>query len=109
MLMIKPRELIAKQFGTILSRMRLFECSTLGAMAAALADSPSTKFTDIDWDYETDVLMKLPRMISHKSVNIEIAEPRTIILTGSTSFLGKEILRQLIALLSIEKVHCISV
>ncbi len=78
-------------------------------MAAALADSPSTKFTDIDWDYETDVLMKLPRMISHKSVNIEIAEPRTIILTGSTSFLGKEILRQLIALLSIEKVHCISV
>lgn len=109
MLMIKVRELIATQFGISLSIMRLFESSTLGVMAAALADSPSTKFTDIDWDYETDVQILSPKITSHRAANIGTAEGQNVILTGSTGFLGKEILRQLVALPSVEKVHCIAV
>ena len=109
MLIIKVRELIATQFGISLSIMRLFESSTLGSMAAALADSPSTKFTDVDWDFETDVEVLSPGIRSHSAASIEIAETRTVILTGSTGFLGREILRQLVALPSVDKVHCIAV
>lgn len=109
MLLIKLRELIANKFGTSLSIMRLFEYSTLGAMVSALEDSTSIKSTDIDWEYETDIPTEYSGRISHQPVKVEIAKLRRVILTGSTGFLGKEVLRQLIALPSIEKVHCIAV
>ncbi|OKL60321.1 hypothetical protein UA08_04451 [Talaromyces atroroseus] len=113
MLLIKLQELIKQKFGTSLGIMRLFECSTLRTMAAAIQDASVTRSPDIvHWEEEIAFPEELSVMASSQSTNLtrkHATSPLVIILTGSTGFLGKEILQQLIALPSVQEIHCVAV
>ncbi|KAL9121258.1 MAG: hypothetical protein Q9187_002183 [Circinaria calcarea] len=109
MLLIKLQGLVQDHFNANLSVMRLFECSTLRAMAVAIQDSGSIKLASIDWEGETALPEDLLKPLPHGNAQITLYTPRIIILTGSTGFLGKEILRQLIVSPNVDKVHCIAV
>ena len=109
MLLIELRELMRKTFQVHLPLLRLFEHSTLGAMAAAVQDLSPGEATEIDWEMETEVpsdylgpnVQQVP-VRSHSS-------HRTIVLTGSTGFLGNYILRLLVGDPGIDKIHCIAI
>lgn len=109
MLLIKLQGLIRNKFNVLLSAMRLFECSTLGAMAAAIEGSSEGNSSAIDWEQETTLPGELLQTYAFKTAKSASYVPRTIVLTGSTGFLGKEILRQLVAASSVDKVHCLAV
>lgn len=112
MLLIKLQQSIRENFNVDLPVMRLFESSTLGAMAVAIKDTSDSGPIEIDWENETEVPQEILQLAhtssSHEDSNLRPV-PRIVVLTGATGFLGKEILRQLVHSDNIERVHCIAV
>ncbi|KAH6627325.1 hypothetical protein F5144DRAFT_494218 [Chaetomium tenue] len=95
---------------------RLFESATLGQMAMLLdrqsGASRESQDQPIDWGHETQlsadvVELAVGRPVGHATGNL--TSPSTVVLTGSTGFLGQELLRQLIADMRITRIHCIAV
>jgi hybrid polyketide synthase/nonribosomal peptide synthetase ACE1 len=72
MLLIELRQLLNETFQTSLPLMKLFENSTLGAMATMLQNDTSGSATAIDWEAETAV-------------------PRTVVMSGATGLLGSSL------------------
>jgi hybrid polyketide synthase/nonribosomal peptide synthetase ACE1 len=68
------------------------------SLAASTADDL------IDWDEEVSLSSSLEGFTI-----LGANEPRAVVFTGSTGFLGKAILQRLVATPSIEKVYCIAV
>jgi len=66
--------------------------------------SASTTHDSIDWEAE----VALPSSLEPSYV-LGANEPRVVILTGSTGFLGKVLLQRLVNIPSIEKIYCIAV
>ncbi|KGO48676.1 Acyl transferase/acyl hydrolase/lysophospholipase [Penicillium expansum] len=89
---------------------QLFQAITLGEMAVMLQDQGSGKQTIyVDWEKEVEVPSDL--IDAPKSPNpVEPSTtPSIVVLTGSTGFLGKEILRQLTNNKNITKIYCLAV
>ncbi|EEP78969.1 hypothetical protein UREG_03815 [Uncinocarpus reesii 1704] len=106
MLLIKVQDRIRRRFDISLPLIRLFENSTLGAMAVAIQNLPDAKDLAVDWDAETSI----PEGWEHApSGAITNSRPRVLVLTGATGFLGKEILEELLVSTSAETIHCIAV
>ncbi|POS79314.1 polyketide synthase/peptide synthetase [Diaporthe helianthi] len=97
----------------------LFKKSSLEAMTALVASDiqpVSDDQSDVDWEAETalQVVESPPGvgdLVSHKlSIAGSVRQPACIIaLTGSTGFVGQAILKVLLAVPSVEKVHCLAV
>jgi hybrid polyketide synthase/nonribosomal peptide synthetase ACE1 len=131
LLLVSLRSLIKKTFLIDLPLVQLFDVSTLGRMAAkiqtqqypndivgssiaaetltnaeeAVFNPPATSTPDsINWEAEVSIPSSLPA-----STVLGVNEPRVVILTGATGFLGKALLRRLVSTHSIEKVYCIAV
>ncbi|AEO63908.1 polyketide synthetase [Thermothielavioides terrestris NRRL 8126] len=116
MLLIELRQLVNERFQTSVPLIKLFENSTLAAMAAAIQDISSSSDADaaIDWDAETAVPEDLlpgvrtepeeeqrpPR--DHKS-------PKTVVITGATGLLGSALVRLLAESAEVGTIHCIAV
>ncbi|KAL8923718.1 MAG: hypothetical protein Q9208_004470 [Pyrenodesmia sp. 3 TL-2023] len=110
MLLIKLQRAIQENFNVDLPVIRLFEDVTLAAMAAATKSSGENGPTMIDWEDETAVPDEILQHGTHgKQASSLHTPPQIVVLTGATGFLGKEILRQLLCIESIEQVHCIAV
>ncbi|KAK0741489.1 polyketide synthetase [Schizothecium vesticola] len=108
MLLIELRNLIQREFSTTLPLLRLFEHSTLSAMASAISSSPSAT-TSINWANET-ALSSSPSLPINSSNTIPPSHPpRTILLTGATGFLGTHLLCALLSNPATSKVHCLAV
>lgn len=110
MLMARLQKEIVQVFYVKVSLIQLFEKSTLGAMTSLVGsqihgDEPAVA---INWDAETAVRSEdLPTV--YATQNVRDPEPKTIILTGSTGFLGRNIVQKLIEDPNIDKIHCLAV
>ncbi|CAG8973054.1 hypothetical protein HYALB_00010828 [Hymenoscyphus albidus] len=131
LLLVSLQSLIKKSFSVELPLPQLFDSSTFGKMATTIykqqspnqiseappaVEVPETLEADssrvpapttaalIDWESEVSI----PSSLTTSTV-LGVNEPRIIILTGSTGFLGKAILQRLISEPSIEKIYCVAV
>ncbi|KAL9044910.1 MAG: hypothetical protein Q9214_001987 [Letrouitia sp. 1 TL-2023] len=114
MLLIKLQRSIRETFDVDLPVIRLFESSTLGAMAAAIKDAAdNSEPVTIDWESETAVSNDLLQIINDSSdhrINSDHSDPpQVVVLTGASGFLGQELLRQLLRSPHIRLVHCVAV
>ncbi|KAL8727608.1 MAG: hypothetical protein Q9166_005916 [cf. Caloplaca sp. 2 TL-2023] len=110
MLLINLQRSIRENFNVDLPVIRLFESSTLGGMAAAIKDCSDNRPIAIDWEHETAVPLETLQLdTTSKPSTMLQTPPHIVILTGSTGFLGKELLRQLLQSDHIQLVHCIAV
>ena len=130
--LIGLQRLIKTTFGAEVALVHLFENPTLGSMTRHI--SPPAKITSvaevvsdaqapvvgshsqevssaeaIDWDLETAIpneLYQLEMNSSPKDIDIPF---KTVVLTGSTGFLGNELLTRMVADENIEKIYAIAV
>ncbi|KUJ20445.1 polyketide synthetase [Mollisia scopiformis] len=109
MLLIELRERVKQKFQVGLPLIRLFEHSTLGAMATTIQDLSVGKATEINWEIETEVPHDFSRLNLRPISVRSNRSPRTIVLTGSTGFLGNYILRLLVEAPGVERIHCIAI
>ncbi|KAI9753134.1 MAG: putative Hybrid PKS-NRPS biosynthetic cluster [Chaenotheca gracillima] len=110
LLLVSLQHLINKTFGVSMPLFQLFEASTLGGMAARLGDSGKAENSvRIDWEKETQLSADLWQLEALSTAIRPAANPQVVLLTGSTGFVGKVILAQLVADSSIKKIHCVAV
>lgn len=109
LLLIHLQALIYTSFGVRLPLVRLFESSTLDHMASKIQNLAENSATLIDWQKETMLLADLVQLSNLSVSGKGAAGFKTIILTGSTGFLGKELLNQLVADEGVKTIHCIAV
>ena len=121
LLLIRVRTGIQNCFGTSVSLARLFQASTLGSLAKDIEqqlEGPDTSSLSrqslINWDEETRLPADLTsdKVLSHSSASLKTDDQRgpiTVVLTGSTGFLGTEILRQLVSHPDVGLIHCIAI
>jgi hybrid polyketide synthase/nonribosomal peptide synthetase ACE1 len=129
--LIGLQSLIRSTFGVEVALVRLFEYPTLSAMGRCIdptaidriipkqvspvptpaVEPPRLKHPSaapIDWDLETAI----PRDLYELEVNSpkEVTIPfKTVVITGSTGFLGKELLLQMVADETIKKIYAVAV
>ncbi|KAK3996228.1 hypothetical protein QBC44DRAFT_404939 [Cladorrhinum sp. PSN332] len=111
MLIVKLQDVIKQDFGVTLPIIRLFENSTLGAMAAIVHDAAIAASDDtVVWEEEISLTKELVDTIPPTRTGAKPhAGGKTVILTGATGFVGREILSQLIASPHVSDIHCIAV
>lgn len=108
MLLLEMRAQIKRQLGLSVPLMRLFEHSTLGAMASLLAAQEAkranlTARAHIDWESEatlSDEFFKLAQTSLPRSImpgGFPQAEAKTVVLTGASGILGRQVLEHLMA------------
>ncbi|KAK2763665.1 hybrid nrps pks [Colletotrichum kahawae] len=102
---------IQGQFDVSVPAVELFKKSSLEAMTALVAteiESVSDDESDVDWESETALPDLMPVSVDLLSASVR-QPPRVVALTGATGFVGKVILRSLLATPSIDKIHCLAV
>ncbi|KAM0323352.1 hypothetical protein ACHAQA_008945 [Verticillium albo-atrum] len=109
MSLLQLQSRVKKELGVSLTVVKLFENSTLAAMARLVTDATFSASLDIDWTEETALTKDIIDAGLYRSRPVRIELQGSVILTGSTGFLGIEILRQLVDCPEITRVHCIAV
>jgi hybrid polyketide synthase/nonribosomal peptide synthetase ACE1 len=127
-LLVTLRSKIEEAFHIDIPLAQLFDSSTFGKMAKRIRDlstddsmnlpivstgsQPSPDQAEeelssdvaIDWTHETSISKTLvPATV------LGVKQPRVVIMTGSTGFLGKAILKQLLEVPTIRKIYCIAI
>ena len=119
LLLMRLKAKIQEVFGVSIPLVELFQATTLGTLASRIANESTDKLDGsveaqdgIDWDAETT----LPAALASQEVlsrwqnpTKQLGRPFSVVLTGSTGFLGREILSQLVAHPSVTYIHCIAV
>jgi hybrid polyketide synthase/nonribosomal peptide synthetase ACE1 len=109
--LISLQTLIRDYLGTTVPLQRLFESSTLKQMASftkEVMNEVQQNVAEIDWDAE-GIFFSGQSQESTTQVPIAAIPPQVVILTGSTGFVGHEILEKLVSEASISAVHCVAV
>lgn len=98
---------IARSVGLSISIPDLFQGATLESIArSAEGDLKSVKH----WDWQAETLLAADIEGPTPSINVNgIQSFGKVALTGSTGFLGQEILRQLNANPAVKQIHCLAV
>lgn len=112
LLLIELRQLINETFQTSLPLIKLFENSTLGAMATMIQDVSSDADTAIDWEAETAIPNDLLEALTQQRPAVTVqnhTSPRTVVISGATGLLGSSLLRLLAQSPDVGKVHCIAI
>jgi hybrid polyketide synthase/nonribosomal peptide synthetase ACE1 len=109
-LLINLQSAIKKEFSISIPLVQLFESNSLEQMAAAIKrDDVSNLSPIIDWDIETQLEQELGLASPVIPVLSSFAaEEGVVVLTGSTGFIGREILRQLVHHSKVTKIYCIA-
>lgn len=110
LLLVKLQIMIRTRFAAALSLVELFENNTLGAMAAKIASAEKLDQT-IDWEEETAIDQELLDQANDGIQHVvrKAGDGVTILMTGTTGFLGKHILNSLAADKRVTRIHCIAV
>ncbi|GKT49532.1 hybrid PKS-NRPS synthetase lepA [Colletotrichum spaethianum] len=97
--------------GVSLSLKDMYHASTLGAMAALVAQRKSDSWVPevIDWDTETALAGSLDASVSDGWGPPRKEGGLGVLMTGSTDFLGGAILASLLKSPQVAKIHCITV
>ncbi|KAJ2990480.1 hypothetical protein NUW58_g2929 [Xylaria curta] len=118
MLLISLRADIQDTFNIAVSLFQLFDSSTLGGMATLINilsnkssgdlayEQDQTSDIEINWESETAVSPALRNVPVNKQF---FTNPEIVILTGSTGFLGQQILMRLLNDGVVKKIHCLAV
>ncbi|KAL7929276.1 polyketide synthetase [Trichoderma chlorosporum] len=110
MLLLELRQLVNKQFAVNLPLIQLFENSTLSGMAATVSGSALSNDAIIDWETETSIPRDFTEQSCAKQTSVAgRKDQKVVVLTGSTGFLGLQLLRLLIKDPSVAKVYCIAI
>ncbi|KAL2158315.1 hypothetical protein VTH06DRAFT_4636 [Thermothelomyces fergusii] len=120
MLLVELQRRIRDELAADLTILRLFEHSTLGAMAAAARDAALESDgvgAAIDWEDETaltkDLVDAVPVPSPPGSIGGREKEGAggklVVVLTGATGFIGRELLARLLASADVAEVRCIAV
>jgi hybrid polyketide synthase/nonribosomal peptide synthetase ACE1 len=82
-----------------------------GAIEEQISSQPTTvaSIGSIDWVHETAVTDDLSEININSESNVQRRPFKTVVITGATGFLGKELIRQMIDNTRIEKIHAIAV
>ncbi|KAI2620578.1 hypothetical protein GGR54DRAFT_105320 [Hypoxylon sp. NC1633] len=111
LLLLKLRAVIDDKFNAKIPLVRMFESSTLRAMAH-LIDEGAKHAMDaapINWDEETSLSPELLSLEKKLFEGPREDKSQIVILTGSTGKLGRALLEALIADPKVKHVHCIGV
>ncbi|KAI1174428.1 PKS-NRPS hybrid [Nemania sp. FL0916] len=117
--LVKVQGLIKSTFNVEIPVVKLFEHSTLGAMMKQIAPptslplsqetEPQVSILDgINWEKETELTDDLYEAEINGAPKDQGLGFKTVVITGASGFLGKEILRQMIADIHIDKIHAIA-
>ncbi|KAK0716109.1 hypothetical protein B0H67DRAFT_684173 [Lasiosphaeris hirsuta] len=100
---------VRETFGVTVPVMQLFDSFTLRGMAAKVDAAVSVAL--IDWHVETALEQGLEQVVgSHTKPGRGEEEDRagaTVVLTGATGYLGRNLLKTLIASPAIDKIYCV--
>ena len=111
LLLVKLQAMIRNTFHAVLPLVDLMNTGTLGQMASLIQETVS--IYTIDWNLETalpESLLQSSRALRDSATNF--SRPRdnlVILLTGSTGYLGRHILPQLVADSKISKIYCVAI
>ncbi|KAJ5815771.1 hypothetical protein N7474_007548 [Penicillium riverlandense] len=109
--LVNLQGLIKDRLGVSVPLYQLFDASALHAMAARIGNlsSPISNLT-VDWEDEVQISSDVDQTtLSFGAAATPPLGINIVVLTGSTGFLGKEILQQLIDDDRIMLIHCIAV
>lgn len=110
LLLIRLQNSIKERFGVSLSLQTLYQVTTLRKMAAAMHEQRIDYSGDVSWEEEVSIpegmLAKLGGMRYPRQPRVP---PQEVLLTGATSFLGRELLEHLVKQSNMTKIHCIAV
>ncbi|OQE05273.1 hypothetical protein PENVUL_c026G08771 [Penicillium vulpinum] len=108
--LVNLQALIKEHLGVSMELYQLFEASSLREMAARIQDiSRPAIERDVNWDTEVEVTSDLASSLNHGGTHIIASGLKTVVLTGATGFLGKEILRGLLEDEKVSFIHCLAV
>ncbi|KAJ5823786.1 Acyl transferase/acyl hydrolase/lysophospholipase [Penicillium robsamsonii] len=108
--LVNLQGLIKEQLGVSMELYQLFEASGLRAMAARIQDiyRPALEL-DVNWDTEVEIASDLTLSLNYGGTHIIPSGVKTVVLTGATGFLGKEILQGLIEDEKVSFIYCLAV
>lgn len=109
LLLLKLQAEIRKKFNIDVSLPELFRSSSLESLASRIENSGSTSVQALDWQAETALSADLLELDPHSLLTKVHSGPIQVVLTGSTGFLGRAILRQLVSHDGIAQIHCVAV
>lgn len=107
-LLVRVQRLIRERFDVPIPVRELFGTSTLRAMASSV--DAATAVSAIDWEIET----ALDGISEDVAAHLTLANPvktsgMTVVLTGATGYLGRNILKALLGNPAVSTVHCVAV
>lgn len=109
MLLIDLRNAVRREFDIDIPLLRLFENSSISSMASLITLTDSEIPRSIDWASEVAIPSNLPSSQLPSSAKSPRQPPQTVLLTGSTGFLGINLLKALVENPNITKIHCLAV
>ncbi|KAK1990307.1 acetyl-CoA synthetase-like protein [Colletotrichum falcatum] len=110
LLLLQLRAEIRKAFAVEISLPELFQNSTLELLAARLTGD--SRLISINWEEETEPDERLFAESSPRNrldSTTRTSDGISVLLTGSTGFLGTALLRRLVELQGVARVHCVAV
>ncbi|KAL8893752.1 MAG: hypothetical protein Q9192_004960 [Flavoplaca navasiana] len=110
LLLLPLKTEIRRVFGVDIPLPELFQSSTLQLLAGRLTGDAKT--VHIDWENETKVDVNTflsPRLANGHHTQTLNTNAISVLLTGATGFLGTAILRQLVQLPHVARVHCAAI
>lgn len=106
LLIVRLQTRIRKELSVVVSVFELMKSSTLGEMACRIEESVGVE--TIDWERETTLpFVAIPTLVEPYTAPRN--QPKVVVLTGATGFLGRHLLGRLENDLNITEIHCVAV
>jgi hybrid polyketide synthase/nonribosomal peptide synthetase ACE1 len=106
LLIVRLQIRIREELSVVLSVFELMKSSTLGEMACKIEESVGVE--TIDWERETALpFVAIPT--SAEPYTAPRNQPKIVVLTGATGFLGRHLLKRLENDPNITEIHCVAV
>jgi hybrid polyketide synthase/nonribosomal peptide synthetase ACE1 len=108
LLLLGLQEKIKVEFKVEITLVDLFELSVLSSMARKL-EGESEKLEDIKWEEETVLTPAILELTKGPLHPVKHSNSKVVILTGGSGYLGKGLIRDLIADPTVKEIHCLGV
>ncbi|EMT72002.1 Lovastatin nonaketide synthase [Fusarium odoratissimum] len=111
LLLVRLRSAIEISMGVTLPLSDMYRFSTLAGMAGLITQQKGSDNVPevIDWEAETTLPLSIDLKYSSDTIPVRTESGLEILMTGSTSILGKQILQSLLSRPSVARIHCIAV
>ncbi|KAH7213281.1 putative hybrid PKS-NRPS enzyme [Fusarium redolens] len=111
LLLVRLRSAIEISMGVTLPLSDMYRSSTLAGMAGLVTRQKSSDYVPdvIDWEAETALPRSIDLSYSRDATPVRTDSGLEILMTGSTSFLGKHIVQSILNYSSVARIHCIAV